>query len=111
MKGVFPKLIPQLKGPYGVIKVLCNERYVIADIDEFQVYSLYLYFMQHFIDLYLLYLNRMNIFVDLFIEYKFEFNCEGDEIVRKGRIIRNFANYKYIVCMRTGTLVGIFRIM
>lgn len=35
--GVSHKLIPQFRGPYEVVKVLRNNRYVVADVDGFQV--------------------------------------------------------------------------
>ena len=38
--GVNKKLIPQFKGPYTVSKVLERDRYVIKDIDEFQITQL-----------------------------------------------------------------------
>ena len=36
-KGISTKVIPLFKGPYEVIKVLRNDRYVVADIEGFQV--------------------------------------------------------------------------
>ena len=35
--GVSKKLIPRYKGPYEVVKVLRNDRYVLQDIENFQV--------------------------------------------------------------------------
>lgn len=35
--GVGKKLVPKFRGPYEVIRKLRNDRYVIADIDGFQI--------------------------------------------------------------------------
>ena len=37
--GVSKKLIPKYKGPYRVIKVLRNDRYVLGDVENFQKVS------------------------------------------------------------------------
>ncbi|XP_011859226.1 PREDICTED: uncharacterized protein LOC105556735 [Vollenhovia emeryi] len=37
MPGINKKLIPKFKGPYAVRKVLDNDRYVISDVDGFQL--------------------------------------------------------------------------
>ena len=35
--GVTHKLIPKFKGPYQIIKELRNDRYVVADVEGFQI--------------------------------------------------------------------------
>lgn len=35
--GISKKLVPKMKGPYKVTKVLGNDRYAVSDIDNFQV--------------------------------------------------------------------------
>lgn len=35
--GVAKKLIPQYKGPYEIMKKLRNDRYVLADVENFQL--------------------------------------------------------------------------
>ena len=35
--GVSKKLIPRFKGPYRILKVLRNDRYVLCDVENFQV--------------------------------------------------------------------------
>ena len=35
--GVSKKLIPQFKGPYKIIERLENDRYVLGDIEGFQI--------------------------------------------------------------------------
>ena len=35
--GVTHKLIPNFKGPYQIIKESRNDRYVVADVERFQI--------------------------------------------------------------------------
>lgn len=35
--GVSHKLVPRYKGPYQIVKALRNDRYIIADIEGFQI--------------------------------------------------------------------------
>ena len=35
-RGVSLKLIPRFKGPFEVVKVLRNDQYVVADVEDFQ---------------------------------------------------------------------------
>lgn len=41
--GVSKKLIPKYRGPYEVTKCLPNDRYLIKDIEGFQLYRIYVF--------------------------------------------------------------------